>query len=274
MQEAEQQLHLAVAGATAHAGEAGVEVVGALDERLDGVGEGQLAVVVAMDADLLALASDYLQVSLHERLDLLRIQKAEAVDDIDDTHRCFGKHLERFIQLPLRDRRSRHDVDARLVPLVVGVLDHTDRQGDLMDVAGYADHVEHALLLRQNIGLVVALFRISHGRQLERGVVVTDDAPHILLAGVTPGTVVLCGKLRTAVDVADLHIVDAGGDAGGVYTLNNGVIELGVVHQAAITNGGVENLDVLAVGQPALGGGVGPGFSHFLLSLGAGSVSE
>ncbi len=99
-EEADQQLHRAVARPAAQAGHRGVDPVGAVDDRLDRVGEGQLLVVVGVDADLLAGRLAKGQVLLHQQLDLLGVQRAEAVDHDQDA----GRRLARSLPAPGRPR--------------------------------------------------------------------------------------------------------------------------------------------------------------------------
>ena len=54
MQKTDEQFHRAIARAAAQAGHGGVEEIGALDDAFDGVGVGQLQIVVRMHAHFLA----------------------------------------------------------------------------------------------------------------------------------------------------------------------------------------------------------------------------
>ena len=80
-----------------------------------------------------------------------------------------------------------------------------------MGVEGHADHVQHAVLLGQDVGLPVALAGVGHGGQLQRWSSFSPtmrrmssssqcfQAPNWSLA-----------KSFAGVLVADLHVVDAG----------------------------------------------------------------
>ena len=157
---------------------------------------------------------------------------------------------QRLVQLALGHRRQSHQVEAGLVALVVGVLDHVEGQRDLVDVGGDPDEVEHALRLRQDVLGVVALVGVGHRRQLQGRVVVADDAPDVALDTVLPRSELPGRELRAGVDVPDLHVVDAALDAGLIDRLDGLVRELVVVHQAAVPDGAVHHLDLGAVRNP------------------------
>jgi hypothetical protein len=50
--------------------------------------------------------------------------------------------------------------------------------------------------------------------------------------------------------VAELAVVNPSSDAGFVHRLDEGFVELVIVHQPAVANGAVENLDVWPVANP------------------------
>ena len=250
MKETDDQFHGTVAGAAAEAGEAGVQVVRPADQRLDRVGEGQLLVVVGVDAHLFVGGLQGIQELVHERFDLFAVQRPEAVHHVDGVHVGFGQHGKRLVHLAFGNRRSRHEVQRGLVALFVGVPDHVQRQGDLVYVGGDPNHVQHALIGRQDIGLVIGFLRVGHGRQLERRVVVAHDAADVLFGAELPRSVLIGGKDPARVDVADFHVVDPGGDAGLVDRPDGIGPETVVVHQAAVPYGAVYELDLRPVGQP------------------------
>ena len=84
VQKAEQQLHRAVARPAPETRHAGVQPVGALDRRLHGVGEGELPVVVGVHADFLAGRRGVAPEGGHVVVDLLAVERAEAVHYADD----------------------------------------------------------------------------------------------------------------------------------------------------------------------------------------------
>ena len=91
LEERQQELERTVAGAAAEPGDGGVQPIGADDERLDGVGVGQLHVVVGVDADLLARAFQAAEEAHHDVVDLLGVERAVAVHDVDRIDRALGE---------------------------------------------------------------------------------------------------------------------------------------------------------------------------------------
>jgi hypothetical protein len=237
----------------------GVDAVGTVDDRFDGVGEGQLLVVVGVDADLLAGALERLAVLLDQHLDLLGVERAEAVDDHDGAGRSLDQHLQRLRHLRVLHGRNGHQVAGDLVALVVGVVDHVDRDRDLMHVGGDPDQVERALLLGENVRVVVGLLRVGHHRELERRVVLSDDPAHVVLVAVLPGAELGGREELLGCLVAHLHVIDAGLDARLVHGLDEAVVEHVVVDQASVANGAVENLDFRTIRDP--------GCAHFRFLL-------
>ena len=116
-----------------------------------------------------------MEIHAGELAHLFGVERAEAVDEVDDVDRALGQHGQGLVQLPLLDRRDGHQVHRRLVALVVGVLDHVDGRGDLVDVGRPSDDVEDALVFRQDVVVVVASLGVSHGREFEIGGIVVDD---------------------------------------------------------------------------------------------------
>ena len=119
-----------------------------------------------------------------------------------------------------------------------------------MDVERHADHVQHALLLGQDVGPPVRLAGVGHRRELQRRGVVADDAPHVVLVAELPGAELVAGEELLRGLVADLHVVDAGLDAGLVDGLDEAVVERVIVDQAAVADRAVEDLQLRAIGNP------------------------
>ena len=123
-----------------------------------------------------------------------------------------------------------------------------------MDVAGDADHIEHAVLGRDDLVLPVALAAgVGHGTEFQAGLlggVVAHHAAHVLFLAVPPWAVLVVRKYLGVVLVADLHVVDAGLDAGLVDRLDLVVGKLGVVDQAAVADGAVQHLQFRPIGDP------------------------
>jgi hypothetical protein len=99
-QEAEQQFRRAVARAAPEAHHGRIHAVAAQDDGLDGVGEGELQIVVGVHADFLAGAFERLHVLAHQVVDLLAVQVAVAVHH----HHDFGGGLASRSPGPGRSR--------------------------------------------------------------------------------------------------------------------------------------------------------------------------
>ena len=259
-QEAEQQFHRAVAGATTQAEHGGVNPIGALDDGFDGVGERQLHVVVRVNADLLPGRLGHGNVLPGQLTNLLVVERPVAVHHDDGVDRGLGEGLERLVDFRVGDGADGHDVAGRLVAFVVSILDHVHRGRDLVHIGGHADAVEHALLGRQDVGLVVGLAGVGHGGKLEGGVVVADDPAQVVLVAVFPVAVLLPGKLRLGGLVAQFHVVDASLNIGVINGLDEVVLKQVIVDQAPVADGAVQNLDLGAERHPR---GVFFGFTHF-----------
>jgi len=88
---------------------------------------------------------------------------------------------------------------------------------------------------RSQVGLPVALARVRHGRELESGglgVVAPHDTADILFVAMPPGSEFLARKDSLRILVSDLHVVDAGVDAGAINGPYQLVAELVCVHEA------------------------------------------
>ena len=118
------------------------------------------------------------------------------------------------------------------------------------------------ILFRQDVLVIIAAFGVGHHGQLEVGRVVADDAAEVVLDAVFPAAVFALLDAFARRLVAQFHVIHAGGHAGVVNHLDDFVVEMVVVHQAAVADGAIEDLDFGPVGKPAAGGGVF-GFGSF-----------
>ena len=263
-EEAKQQFHRAVAGTAAETEHGGVDAVGTLNDRLDGVGEGELHVVVRVDADLFAGGVGHGDVFFDERTNLLVIKRAVTVDDDDGFHRGLGEDFQRFVNLGIGDGADGHDVAARLVAFVVGVIDHVHRSRNLVCVGGDANAVEHALFGRQDVGFVIGLAGVGHGGELELGVVVADNAAHAVLIAKLPVAMLLAGELGLGGFVTKLHVVDAGFDGGVVNGLDEVVFEQMIINQATVADRAIQHFDLGSERHPR---GIFFSFTHITVWL-------
>ncbi len=118
----------------------------------------------------------------------------------------------------------------------MGVLDHVQGGRDLVDVAGHADAVDDALLSGQDVLVVVGALGVGHDRDLHgRGSSPTTRRRS------SSSQYFQCpnrrGRRSLGCLVAELHVVDAGGDAALVDRLDELVVEVVVVDQAAVADG-------------------------------------
>ena len=86
VQKAQQKLHLAIARAAAQAGETRVHAIGPQDRSFDGIGKGQLPIVVGVDSDLNLGPLAQFEKHVAERADLLAVERAKAIDHVHSPH--------------------------------------------------------------------------------------------------------------------------------------------------------------------------------------------
>lgn len=246
-QKTEEELGGAVAGGAAHAEDAAVDVVDALDDALNRIREGELLVVVAVDADLLALEDTH--VFLGEVVDLLGVEVAEAVDEVDDVEVGVGELVEGFLEVGLEDVGCGHDVDAYLVAGVFAVLAEVDGLVDLLGVGGDAVHGDDGLILGED-GVVVGAADVAHDGDL--GVGGVGDLAQELLVAEAPGAVLLDVELLLVGAIAELDIVHPRAHEAVIDLADQLLAEIPVVHEATIADGAVQGLDLRAVHQMTL----------------------
>ena len=186
----------------------------------------------------------------------LAVKRAETVHDVNRLGLGLGQHFQAFVQFAVGNGRGGHEVHGRFVALVVRVLDHVQRGRNLVDVGRHADHVQDAVLFRQNVLVIIAALGVGHDGELQVGRVVADDAAQVVLDAVFPAAVFALLDAFARRLVAEFHVIHAGGDAGVIDHLHDFVVEMVVVHQAAVADGAVEDFDFGPVGEPAAGGGV------------------
>ena len=159
----EQQFHRAIARAAAQAGHGGVEEIRALDDAFDGVGEGELHVVVHVHAHFLAGRPCSSRDIFSPGREPARCKTRR---NCPPRKSPWPRIWPAFPALrPIRGRESvggGHEIDRRFVALVVRVLDHVQRGGNLVDVGRHADHVQDAVLFRQNVLVIIAALGVGH----------------------------------------------------------------------------------------------------------------
>ena len=132
----------------------------------------------------------------------------------------------------------------------MGVPDHVERAWNLMDVAGDPHAVDDALVLEQDVGVVVGAIHVGHDRELDGARALAHHAANRVLLTEFPLPVLARREQPPRRLVAQLAIVHPSGDAGVIDSLDEGLVELVIVDQATVANGAIENLDVRAVADP------------------------
>ena len=112
------------------------------------------------------------------------------------------------------------------------VLDHVERGRDLADVSRDADHVDHALVFGEDVLVIIGPLGIGHDGQLQGGFIIADDAPDIVFQAILPLAVFARDNDLAGGLVTDLHVIDAGFDAGCIDCFHDLIIEMVVVHQS------------------------------------------
>ncbi|MBA7700262.1 hypothetical protein ES703_108972 [subsurface metagenome] len=205
---------------------------------------------MGVDADLLAGSFDGLHVRGDQVPDLLGVEGAEAVHQVEGVNGALGNDLQGLRQFMLRHHRDRHELHRRLVALLVGILYHIHSNGYLVDVGGDANDVQNALLFRQDVFVIVAALRVRHGAQLQGSGVIADDAANVLLVAVLPRAVLAGRVYGLGALVAHLHVINARGHACFVHGPHEVVVELVIVDQTSVPDSAVKQSDVGPVGQP------------------------
>ena len=101
LQEAQKQLHAAVARAPSHARYGRVEIIDAQRRAFDGVRKGELLIVVRVDADGFPVLFARFEIALCDDAHLFGVDRAVAVDDIDDVCGGIADEVERQRELML-----------------------------------------------------------------------------------------------------------------------------------------------------------------------------
>ena len=128
-----------------------VEKIRALDDALDGVGERELHVVVHVDAHFLAGRFAVAEIFFHQLVNAARCKTRRSCPRRKWPWPRISRAFPSLIQLAVGNRRGGHEVHGGFVALVVRVLDHVQRGRNLVDVGRHADHVQHGILLRQDV---------------------------------------------------------------------------------------------------------------------------
>ena len=248
-EEAEQKFGRAVARTAPHAVDGHVEIGGAPARRLDGVAEGELLVVVRVHAHRLFVLFARFEIAQRELCHLLGVQRAVRIDEIDDVDGAFAEHAEGVVDLLVFGFGDRHHVGARFIAELFAVLDHLDGGGDLVDVAGDAHHVEHALLFGEDVFAEIRSAHVCHDGELHARLVFAHDGAQVFFVAELVFAELIGIEQRPRRLVTHLHIVDARREVHRVQRLCELVRKAEIVAQPAVAQGGVENLDIGAEGE-------------------------
>ena len=235
------RLHRAVAGAAAHAVVGGVEPVRAHFCGEDGVGEGELLVVVGVHADPLTGGADGVAVGIHQAFRVVRVEGAEAVHDVDGVDGGLRQRGKGVAEFRILDGGDGHDVTAHLVALGLRVVDHLERDGHLVKVGGHAHEGDGAFRLRADVRLVVAASGVRHDRELDGRVRFADHLEDLLVVREFPRAEVGGVEHRLGRAVAHFHVVHARGEVCTVEGAHEVVGETEVVDEPAVAERGVDD---------------------------------
>ena len=102
VQKAQQKLHLAVARAAAQTSKTRVRAIGPQYHGFNGIGKGQLPIVVGVDPNLDRSPLAVFEKHVAQRADLLAVERAKAIDHVHSPHVRMHQHLQRALNLGLR----------------------------------------------------------------------------------------------------------------------------------------------------------------------------
>ena len=131
----------------------------------------------------------------------------------------------------------------------MAVLDHLDGARDLVDVAGDAHHVQHAVLLFPDILAEIRPAHVRHDGEFHVRFVFADDRLQVLF--VAELVLAEFGRVEQRLGrlVAHLHIIDARLDVHRVQRLGKFIRKLKIVAKPAVAQRRVQHLDVRTEGQ-------------------------
>ena len=245
LEEAEEEFRGAVASAAAHAGHRTVEVVDVVDDGLDRVGEGELLVVVTVEAELLVLhdalvAGEFL-------VDVFLVEGAKAVDEVKYVGLAFFVDLvEGFVEFRTAVAANGHDIERGFVAHFVEGVHHANALVDVLDVASNAEHLVRAFLCGLH-GVHVHATHVGHHCHLDVGIDAVLDLPEQIVVAELPRTVFLRVEEFWRVLVTHFHIVYAGCGKECIETTDEFQREVVLVDEAAVADGAVENFNCFVV---------------------------
>mmetsp|Transcript_14116 Transcript_14116/g.31320 ORF Transcript_14116/g.31320 Transcript_14116/m.31320 type:complete len:282 (-) Transcript_14116:154-999(-) len=239
-QEAKQVLRRSVASAPAQTHDGPVHDVGPFHDGVNAVGHPQLLVVVPVEADL--HVGERGDVSPNQEADLLTVQTAKRICQIEVLTLAGLEFLQARINLGQRHLGNRHQIDGDLVPALQTQVGQLDGLINLMSVARHTHEVQQRILLHRDVAGVDAA-NVGHRRQLQAGLVVPNNSLQILRGAEAPWAHFPTLEILLTREVPNLHVVDPSLHASIVHSSHKIVCELPLVHQPPISDGTVNDLD-------------------------------
>ena len=216
-----------------------------VDDSLDCVAEGELLVVVTVEAELLVLhdalvAGEFL-------VDVFLVEGAEAIDEVKHVGLAFFVDLvERFVKFRAAVAAYGHDVERCFVAHVMEGVHHADALVDVLDVACDAEHLVRAFGGGLH-GVHVDTAYVSHHGHLHLGIDAVLDFPEQVVFAELPRTVFLGVEEFRGVLVAHFHVVYAGCGKEGVQSTHEFKRKIVLVDETAIADRAVENFNGFVV---------------------------
>ena len=177
------------------------------------------------------------QVRLSQLLDLLREQRAVGIHNVHAVYRAVCQQCQRFVNVGAVGLGDRHNVAGRLVAQGMRIFDHVDRRRHRVDVGRYTHHVDHALLLRQQVAAQIRAADVCHDGQFEIRLVIADNAAQGRFLAEFPVTEILLLEYIRIGQIAHFHIIHTRTEIRQIQCLE-------IVDQTAVADGRIEDLDV------------------------------
>ena len=245
LEETEEEFRGAVACAATHAGHGTVKVVNMVDDGLNCVAEGELLVVVTMEAELLVLHDAFIAGEF--LVDVFLVECAEAIDEVKHVGVAFFIHLvECFVKFRTAVAADGHDVERRFIAHVVECIHHANALVDVLDIACHAEHLVRAFGSGFH-GVHVNATHVGHHGHLDLGIDTVLDLPKEVVIAELPRTVFLRVEEFRRVLVTHFHVVNAGCGKECVQSTHEFKRKIVLIDEAAVADGAVENFNCFVV---------------------------
>ena len=245
LQKAHQQLQRTVAGAASQTIERAIHVIGILDNRLNGIGIGQLLLIVTVNTNFgfLYVLFEFLQVVVH----IFAVQRPETVHNVHSENAGFLFNLlQRLFQFPFDGMRNRHDIDRGSVPLLVSTVGQVNGFIHIPHIGGNPDHIHRAVFFGTQI-LSKRFMGILHYGDFALVIHALNHLPDIVIFGEPPDAELFRIEHLLTVPIAQLHHIHAGLRQQAEYVFHHFKRKMRVVHQSAIANRAIDNFQLRSV---------------------------